>query len=78
MALIEIPVAVRHTNLTDEEEEARYDFDDEESWERSLPKQLVPREKFVDFLEQCSHKTERFEWSPKLKLILNVMDISAQ
>lgn len=57
--MTEIPVVVRHTKLTDEEEEALLDYDNLESWERNLPRQFVPKEEFADFLERCSHQTER-------------------
>lgn len=71
ISLTEISVVVRHTKLTDEEQEVSLNYDDQESWERSLPRQFVPREKFVDFLKQCSRKTERLE-DPKKRVDLIV------
>ncbi|MBE3584849.1 MAG: hypothetical protein IMW94_01505 [Thermoanaerobacter sp.] len=68
----EIPVVVRHTKLTDEEHEVSLNYDNQENWERNLPRQFVPKEEFVDFLERCSRQTERMTTAaPRVNLIVS-------
>ncbi|MDI3480774.1 MAG: hypothetical protein PWQ97_429 [Tepidanaerobacteraceae bacterium] len=56
-----IPVVVRHTKLTEAEEEAFLGYESMEEWEKSLPRQLVPKEEFAAYLERLSHNTERLQ-----------------
>lgn len=50
-----IAVVVRHTKLSQAEEEDILDHKSMEDWEKSLQRQLIPRKEFAAFLERLSY-----------------------